>query len=1019
MKKSLLILALLLAGFWGFGQNEMPFILKYQLSGDTVYHNTQSVGGIHINLESQEVIVGENSDFMPLSALDTVYVVRDRCVKYVGEASDWDEVLFSNEQIHFYKGNGREGQPYALFSIYVNDSIPDGYFIYTEFDEEGSPQYLNFNNSCFMVVDTIYGEYFDAVIMDANMSSFHMDSVQMVESLGRVRERHHSLDRLPSAAQAIALQHCVVGGASMAIGGAGMVLGCAMLLPGVNVAVGATIALAGAASFISGALLTTHATDQLLSDGSHTQGYLESSQLFGLAGAVTSGPGLVYFVLEEGLSGAAEVALQQAEINAAYQRAERIRNMNLSITGRAALVDAGSHTVRLYGYIREKLDPNDRFGSMICRDTDALTVEQCQLLAASHPTGVYYCDFSGLEPLGAYYYRSYYYSTELAGYGNEFSPWIVSSKKSFRMPGVVTLDHEQGNSSNSYWLHGAFQDVAGQHTHTVGFCYSYSNEMPTYDDETMEQTVYDNGEFTGHLFLNSEHNCCYYRAYAIIDGQIAYGEIKQLGVAVSTYEPTDVTQTTAMGHGEVVCGDVCDVTERGFCWSTYHNPTTSGPHVVEGHGTGFFDCMMTDLTPGTTYYVRAYAIVDATTVYGNEWPFTTVDHPTVTTYEVTNITSTTALGGGEVECADGCNVTERGVCWSTNHNPTTSNAYASSGTGTGSYTCSITGLDEGIMYYVRAYAIVDDETMYGDEVSFTTLTTPTVTTAQVTNIGQTTATGGGNVTDDGGSPVLERGICWSTSHNPTTSNSHATSGSGTGSFAVNMTGLTAHTTYYVRAYATNSVGTEYGNEVFFTTQQEEPTGDWVDLGLPSGLLWATRNVGANSPEDYGSYFAWAETSPKSVYNWSTYQYCCSNSYNSLTKYCTRSDFGCNGYTDNLTILQPGDDAATANWGGGARMPTSSEWQELDNYCSSVWTTQNGVYGRRFTGPNGNTLFLPAAGYRDGSGLVDAGSLGVYWSSSLDTSNPDGAWGFDFGSGGPGMYGDSRDNGQSVRAVREN
>ena len=135
---------------------------------------------------------------------------------------------------------------------------------------------------------------------------------------------------------------------------------------------------------------------------------------------------------------------------------------------------------------------------------------------------------------------------------------------------------------------------------------------------------------------------------------------------------------------------------------------------------------------------------------------------------------------------------------------------------------------------------------------------------------------------------------------------------------------------------------------------------YVDLGLPSGLLWAACNVGANAPEEYGDYFAWGETQPKDVYNWSTYQYCM-GSNNTLTKYCTDPNYGYNGFTDNLTILLPEDDAATANWGNGWRMPTKEEWQELLDNTTVTWTQQNGVNGRLFTGSNGNSLFLPAAG----------------------------------------------------------
>lgn len=190
--------------------------------------------------------------------------------------------------------------------------------------------------------------------------------------------------------------------------------------------------------------------------------------------------------------------------------------------------------------------------------------------------------------------------------------------------------------------------------------------------------------------------------------------------------------------------------------------------------------------------------------------------------------------------------------------------------------------------------------------------------------------------------------------------------------------------------------------------------DWVDLGLPSGLLWAKRNVGATSPEEYGDYFAWGENTTKSVYDWTTYIYC-NGDYDQLTKYCSNSSYGYNGFTDNLTILQPGDDAATANYGG--RTPTKEEWQELINNTTAQWTTRNGVNGRLFTSSNGNSLFLPAAGYRWDSSLNYAGSIGFYWSSSLNTANPDNACLFDFRSLSQYMGSYRRYGGQSVRAVR--
>ena len=192
---------------------------------------------------------------------------------------------------------------------------------------------------------------------------------------------------------------------------------------------------------------------------------------------------------------------------------------------------------------------------------------------------------------------------------------------------------------------------------------------------------------------------------------------------------------------------------------------------------------------------------------------------------------------------------------------------------------------------------------------------------------------------------------------------------------------------------------------------------WVDLGLPSGTKWATCNVGASTPTGYGDYFAWGETSTKENYGWSSYRYCNGDDYNALlSKYCNNAEYGNNGFTDNLTTLEASDDAATANWGSGWRMPTNIEMNELNTNCTVTWTTQNGVNGCLFTGPNGNSIFLPAAGDRHRSDLYNAGSYGNYWSSSLYSSYTYHAWYLYFGSGNCNMYDYGRYNGLSVRAV---
>ena len=194
--------------------------------------------------------------------------------------------------------------------------------------------------------------------------------------------------------------------------------------------------------------------------------------------------------------------------------------------------------------------------------------------------------------------------------------------------------------------------------------------------------------------------------------------------------------------------------------------------------------------------------------------------------------------------------------------------------------------------------------------------------------------------------------------------------------------------------------------------------EYVDLGLPSGTLWATCNVGAESPEDCGSYFAWGETNPKEMYDWKQYRYCAyDDGRYMLTKYCSDSSCGFNGFVDGLTVLEPDDDAVRANWGEGWRMPTKEEYEELNQETTFLWTSQNGVEGRLLTGPNGNSIFFPATGfYLDGENICTG--LGIYWSSSLQTVSQISAWSLHFDYENCHVCATyERSRGQCVRAVR--
>ena len=193
--------------------------------------------------------------------------------------------------------------------------------------------------------------------------------------------------------------------------------------------------------------------------------------------------------------------------------------------------------------------------------------------------------------------------------------------------------------------------------------------------------------------------------------------------------------------------------------------------------------------------------------------------------------------------------------------------------------------------------------------------------------------------------------------------------------------------------------------------------DWVDLGLPSGLKWATCNIGATAPEDYGDFYAWGEITPKSEFIWENYKFFIgedSSENMAFSMYNTDVDYGT---VDNKKRLAIADDAARVNWGDSWRMPMDTELQELMAECVWTWTEQAGVYGFKVTSKkNGNSIFFPAAGYCYMSEHAFGGTYGCYWSSSLFAPSPDVSGYLCFSSGEFYQGNDSRYKGHSIRPV---
>ena len=535
----------------------------------------------------------------------------------------------------------------------------------------------------------------------------------------------------------------------------------------------------------------------------------------------------------------------------------------------------------------------------------------------------------------------------------------------------------------------------------------------------------------------------YIRAYATNSIGTGYGNqvvstTKAILPVVTTTEISGITINAAKSGGTITSDGGSPILARGVCWGIVQNPTTANSKTVsEASTTGSFISSLTGLTPNITYNVRAYATNAIGTTYGEQVTFATLLYvPSLTASVLSGITATSVISGGTITADWGADITARGICWGTSPNPTIATNKTTDGTGNGSFTSAITGLLGNTAYYIRAYATNSAGTGYSPQVGFTTqpVMAPTITTTSISELGYSSCTSGGVITNDGGSLISARGVCWGTSQNPTTANFKTTDGTGTGVFTSDIADLSANTMYYVRAYATNSTGTTYGSERIVilypnvagltVTDIDANIYHTVKIGTQIWMVEALKttkfNDGSAIP-NVGPNTTWSGLVTPG-YNWYNNDIANKGNYSALY----------NWYAVNSGKLCP----------TGWHVASDAEWTQLTDYLTSKgygyqgtgsniaksmaetsgWTSSSiaGNVGND-QASNNNSLFsaLPG-GNRNGDGTFSKlGTYCLFWSSTEQDSGSAFFRSLYYGSGkvdrAPGLY---KGTGLSVRCIKD-
>ena len=567
---------------------------------------------------------------------------------------------------------------------------------------------------------------------------------------------------------------------------------------------------------------------------------------------------------------------------------------------------------------------------------------------------------------------------------------------------------------------------------TFGVLYSTNSGVLLGSATQIQAKSFDSDyNFTVNTEILEPETTYYYRSYISQNNEITYGDTKSFKtLAVSSMIKTE--DATEIDAGVATLNATLDLTDCKYDAIEYGfkltpKDGTEGLYKANDLSNKAYSYKVETLVRDKQYDVAAYVTLDGRTYTAESKSFTTQSiKASVTLNEATNITEFAGLVSGKMTIESQGQFSKVAKLYYSDTEGTAeelkANGIAKSLTPypDGTLSFYIQGLEPDKTCYYAMIVTIDGVDFASEVKSFKTADfTAAVTTQDATNIEYSTATLNGTLSVTS-IEVLTKEVWFLYSENATTIDALKLTGtkvssslSGNG-FSASLSGLKYETTYYYVACAKVHNRVVYGAAVSFKTlPAPKPTA--VDMGL--SVKWGSFNIGATSPEEYGDYYAWGETTTKSTYNWSTYTLC-QGSNTTMTKYCTSSSYG---IVDNKTILEKTDDVAAQKLGGNWRMPTDAEWTELRNTsnCTWTWTTENSVNGYRVTSKKtGNSIFLPAAGYRNEDNLYDAGSFGYYWSSSLNADSSGSAWDVYFFSSLVYRYGGNRYFGLSVRPVSE-